>query len=596
MELLPRYGRRMLPLIAGLATIALSACSTESPVGAAPELPGNPPIPAQYRSAAFIMEVNAGKRTVKVTAPTSTIRTPSGQLAVDGKLGIDSSANYSLLGADVIELTTNNFVAGAVGAAVPGKVLITFDVTVNNRLPGIQLTTPTFPTPPSGVTGVQLFPFEISVTTTSGGVSGSGNEVVVQSPRFGAVVPSNDWNGDPHNFFNDVGCTVTSTDCFRYESFGTIAPLGASTSQTVGFLIDPTVGDFRVKMIVAGDLQSTTTPNPGTVSGTVTSPQLGPLNNVTVNVSGGFTANTGATGAYSVANVATGSRTVSLANLPAGCVAPAAQTVTVTSGGTATANFSVTCQVPTGTISGTVSSSLGGGIPGVSVTVTPTGAAALPAATTAAAGTYSVTNVPTVPNAGNITLGNLPAGCTNPGPRPYTGLTTAGLTVNITVTCVAAQFTYPLTATWGAITNTGPTGRAVSLDIAIDMGAAPGRPDVDGAAADPLASLSLSVAYNGGAIDFQNRTLLSPNEFDLVSVNELNQGAANAQSLVAAASSQGLTKTGQFAIFRLNFAIAATFHGSVTPTINVSEALATTTLVNVTSSVVVVTPPTLTIP
>src|SRR5262245_28640575 len=256
MELLPRYGRRMIPLIAGLATIALSACSKESPVGAAPELPDNPPIPAQYRGAAFIMDVSAGKHTVKITAPTSTISSPSSQRSVDGKLSGDSSAHYSLLGADVIELTTTNFVAGAVGAAVPGKVLITFDVTVNNRLPGIQLITPTFPTPPAGVTGVQLFPFEISVTTTTGGVAGSGNEVIVQSPRFGAVVASNDWNGAPHNFFNDVGCTATSNDCFRYESFGTIAPLGASTAQTVGFLIDPTVGDFRVEMIVAGRLES----------------------------------------------------------------------------------------------------------------------------------------------------------------------------------------------------------------------------------------------------------------------------------------------------------------------------------------------------
>src|SRR5215510_9811499 len=441
MELLPRYGRRMIPLIAGLATIALSACSKESPVGASPDLPDNPPIPAQYRGAAFIMDVSAGKRTVKVTGPTATIGNPSSQYAV-GKLGIDTSAHYSLLGSDVIELTTNNFVAGAPGAAVPGKVLITFDVTINNRLPGIQLITPTFPTPPAGVTGVQLFPFEISVTTTTGGVAGSGNEVIVQSPRFGAVVASNDWGGNPHNFFSSVGCTATSNDCFRYESFGTIAPLGASTSQTVGFLVDPTVGDFRVKMIVAGDLQSTTTPNPGTISGNVTSPQLGPLNNVTVNVSGGFTGTTAATGAYSIGNVATGSRTVSLANLPAGCGAPSAQTVTVASGGTSTANFTVTCSVPTGTISGTISSSLGGGIGGVSVTVTPTGSGALPAATTSAAGAYTVANVPTVPNGGNVTLGNLPAGCTNPGPTAYTGLTTAGLTVNITVTCQAAAVTY----------------------------------------------------------------------------------------------------------------------------------------------------------
>ena len=40
------------------------------------------------------------------------------------------------------------------------KVRIQFDVTITNQLTGVQLITPTFPTPPAGVTGVLLFPFE----------------------------------------------------------------------------------------------------------------------------------------------------------------------------------------------------------------------------------------------------------------------------------------------------------------------------------------------------------------------------------------------------------------------------------------------------
>jgi hypothetical protein len=164
--------------------------------------------------------------------------------------------SMSLLGSDVIDVTVSNYVAGAIGATIPGKILVTFDITLHNRLNGIRLITPTFPTPPVGVSGVQVFPFEISVFTTSGGVGTQGNEIVVTSPRFGAAIPSNNWDGAPHNFFNDVGCTGASNDCFRYEPFGAIGPLAASETRQVGFLVDPTIGDLRVKMIIAANVQS----------------------------------------------------------------------------------------------------------------------------------------------------------------------------------------------------------------------------------------------------------------------------------------------------------------------------------------------------
>jgi hypothetical protein len=271
--------------------------------------------------------------------------------------------------------------------------------------------------------------------------------------------------------------------------------------------------------------------------------------------------------------------------------------VTVTAGGTHTVNFTVNCSVPTGSIGGTITSSLGGGLSGVSVTVTPTGGSALPASTSGATGTYSVTNVPTVPAGGAITLGNLPANCTNPGPTAYSGLTTAGLTVNITVTCTAAAVTYPLSASWGAITNTGPTGRQATLTFAIDMGAAPGRPDIDGANADPLAGLSFGLTYNGTLLDYISRTLLPPGgEFDLGIVNEIGQGTAGAQASVAISSTSGATLTGNIQLIRLTFNIATGASGTVTLGVTVSEALATTSLINVTSSVAVQTLPALVIP
>ncbi len=595
MHIVTQYGRRIAPLAAALSLFTLAACNGDTPVGASPQLPSTPVVPPQYRGAAFIMDVSPLKKSVKITAPTSTIA--NRQLSPEAPSVLGNGPDLSLLGGDVIDLTATNYVAGAVGAVVPGKVLITFDLTVNNKLAGIQLITPTFPTPPAGVTGLQLFPFEISVTTTAGGVTTIGNEVIVTSPRFGAVIASDDWTGAPHNFFNDVGCTVSSNDCFRYEGFGTVAPLGASTAQNVGFLIDPTVGDFRVKMIAAADLQATSTPTPGTISGSVTSPQLGALVGVTVSVSGGFSGTTAAGGAYSIGSVATGSRSVSISNLPSGCVAPAAQNVTVTAGGTHTANFTVNCTVPTGSISGTITSSLGGGLTGVSVTVTPTGAAALPASSTSASGAYTVASVPTVPADGTVTLGNLPAGCTNPGPIAYSGMTTGGLTVNSTVTCVAAAHTYPFSGVWGPITNTGPTGRQVTMVFSIDMGAAPGRPDIDGANADPLAGISFAMGYNGAILSYTSRTLLPPGgEFDLGAVNQTGGGTAGAQANVAISSTSGSVITGNIQLIRLTFNITAGASGTIVPTVVMGEALATTSLTTVTSSVVVQALPNLIVP
>jgi hypothetical protein len=439
------------------------------------------------------------------------------------------------------------------------------------------------------VTGVQAFPFEISVTTSSGGVGTVGNELIVTSPRFGAVIASNEWDGAPHNFFNDVGCTASSNDCFRYEGFSTIAPLGASTSQPVGFLIDPTVGDFRVKLILAADLAATTTPTPGTISGLVSSPQLGNLNNVSVSVSGGFSGTTAAAGTYSIANVATGTRTVSVSNLPSGCIAPASQNVTVTAGGTHTANFSVTCSVPTGTIGGTITSSLGGALAGITVVATPTGGVATPSASTNASGVYSLTNVAAISATGTLTLGNLPANCTNPGAIAYTGFTTAGITVNQTITCTPPPFAgYPLTGTW-AITNGGPTGRQATLTLAIDMGAAPGRPDIAGANADPLAGISFDMSYNGTRLGYASNAG-APSQFNLVTVNENNPGTVNTVASAAIASTSGATRTGQFQLIQLTFNIATGFSGTVSPTLLVTEALATSSLTDVTATVLVTLP------
>ncbi|MDQ8167319.1 MAG: carboxypeptidase-like regulatory domain-containing protein [Gemmatimonadota bacterium] len=574
--------RRAAALTTAATMVALAACSSDK-AGSLPAavLPANPAIPAQYRGAAFVFNVSATKKTVSVTAPTATIRNP----IAAASLNLNAGPNYSLLGADVIDLSTSNFQASAVGAVLPGKVRITFDVTINNRLSGIRLITPTFPTPPAGVTGVQAFPFEISVTTTAGSV-GQGsttNEIVVTSPRFGAVVPSTNWDGNSHNFFNDAGCPSTATDCFRYESFGQIEPSSSSSTQQVGFDIEPTVGDFRVKVLLAADLENGTPPAPGSVSGTVTTPAGVSLAGATVNVSGGFSGTVGAGGAYTVASVTTGTKTVSVTNLPSYCVAPASQSVTVSSAAASTANFTVACTIPTGSIAGTVTSSLGGGIANVSITATPTGGSATAAVTTAATtGAFSITT-PALVSGGVLTLTNVPSNCTNPGPTAYTGLTTTGLSgISIVLTCTPPPPEYPVSLTWGAITTGGPTGRQVELTVSW--------------AAQTQQVVGLAGAIGVGAnLAYASRTFTS--SFDFGAANFTGSGTAGSSLSFAYGAVSPAFETGTFDVIKFKFNIAAGFSGSITPTLTLSEATRQgATPTNILSSTPVSTLPTLVIP
>ncbi len=686
-------GRRRTACTALATVLALvaAACGKDSSVAPVnPELPGNPVIPPQYRGAAFIADISSLKKTVKITPPSQTIRNPLGAQSFgrasgerNWQLGGQEGETFqSLLGGDVIDLVATNYNAGALGGSVPGKILITFDVQIVNKLNSVNLIVPTFPTPPSGTTGVVAFPFEISVTTTSGGVSvgGAGNEVIVTSPRGGAVQVSNDWDGNgtagsgaPHNFFNDVGCLANSNDCFRWEEYAPIPALGSSAARTVGFLIDPTVGDFRVKLILAADLQNSGgAAQFGTIGGTVTSPQIGAIAGASISVSGGFSGTTAATGAYSITNVGVGSRTVSVSNLPAGCTAPSSQTVTVANGATSTANFSVNCSVPTGnvngtinnslggvisgalvtltptggsaqtfttaaagsyiftvpvlagtgsitvgnlpanctapaptaysgltsggtvtanitvtctpaatfgTIAGTVTSSLGGGIAGASVVVSPTGGSAQPAATTDAAGAYSRNQVPVGTGAGSVSISNLPANCTAPAAGAYAGLTSGGTqTVNFTVTCTPAAFKYQFTGTQnGAVVtctisaNTCPTGRYIEYQLAINMGGAPGLPDVNGANADELVGVQANLTFNTALIQTVTKNGASPSpDLDLATVGVPTPGTA----AFGVTSSSGFTALGQVPLMNLRLHIpAGVTTGTFTPTISFVEVL-----------------------
>jgi hypothetical protein len=195
--------------------------------------------------------------------------------------------------------------------------------------------------------------------------------------------------------------------------------------------------------------------------------------------------------------------------------------------------------------------------------------------TTNSSGTFTIANIPA--GSGTLALANLPSGCTAPSDLSYAGITAGGtVTRNILLTCVAGEHTYPLTATWGAITTSGPTGRQVTLTVAIDMGSAPGRPDVSGSAADALAGITFQIAYDSTKLAYQSRSLLSPDEFDLGVAGTANGQNTTKITTVAVASTSAQVKTGAFQIVRLTFNIRAGASGSVAPVITVSQAVAGT--------------------
>lgn len=324
----------------------------------------------------------------------------------------------------------------------------------------------------------------------------------------------------------------------------------------------------------------------GTIVGAVSSPQKGNLAGVTVSVSGGGSATTSASGAFSIAAVPTGPRTVSLGGLPTDCTTPATQSVTVTGGGVHTVNFAVTCvpAAPKGTVTGTVTSSLGGPIAGAAVAI------GTSTATTDSLGVYRIAGAD-VPSG---TLSVSAGGCTARS-VPYNGLAANGtLTVDVVLTCQpTGGATYPFSMAWGAITNTGPTGRQVTAIFSIDMGPAPGRPDVNGNGADELVALNWTLQYASTALTYRSRTILASN-LDLIAIGNPSPGLTN----LAQTSSQNLTDSGNIQLVRVTFDIPTGFRGAVTPTITLNQARAGSFsgAVNIDASVRIQAVPTLTVP
>jgi hypothetical protein len=101
--------------------------------------------------AAFLAEVNVRTGRIRISAPST-------GLGGGGRSRTDD-LSLSLLGGDATLLTSSNFSASAVGAFQPGKVRVSFDIAITNRLSGVDLVGPTvFPAPAARQHGSAALP------------------------------------------------------------------------------------------------------------------------------------------------------------------------------------------------------------------------------------------------------------------------------------------------------------------------------------------------------------------------------------------------------------------------------------------------------
>ncbi|HYC32675.1 MAG TPA: hypothetical protein VEB59_10345 [Gemmatimonadales bacterium] len=212
---------KLTPAFLVITAVALSGCSEESSHPGGPDVPAGPDPSAH----AFLLTIDVASGKVDVQAPRN-------RAAGDGP-------SLSLLGRDVIGMQASS----CTFSPVPNKPKLkrcSLELTISNRLAEIALVTPTFPTPPSGVTGVLVFPYTAGATTVTGTTA----------------VANTEWDNAPMNFFNDFGkCPGGQTsDCYRSESFPIL--LGGETSRprVVGFDVDKAAQSVTTFVLVAADL------------------------------------------------------------------------------------------------------------------------------------------------------------------------------------------------------------------------------------------------------------------------------------------------------------------------------------------------------
>lgn len=216
---LPHIQQQPWHLLSGL--LVLAACSADGPTR--PEVAAPPAL----GRATFHLTIDVSTGRVTVARPSAALGRAS-----------ENGPSFSLIGDDALVLHTSNCSWSDVGK----KKRCTFDLALENRLAQTDLVTPTtFPSVPVGVNGIMVFPFSSAALGVTGGIA----------------TPSPDWDNAPANFFNDfAGCTVKSSDCYRYEVFPGPLYGGESTApRTVGFDVDRSAHTVSAYIVVAADLR-----------------------------------------------------------------------------------------------------------------------------------------------------------------------------------------------------------------------------------------------------------------------------------------------------------------------------------------------------
>lgn len=241
---------------------------------------------------------------------------------------------------------------------------------------------------------------------------------------------------------NGAGATTDLTGGFQFTAQA-LGNYQLSVSNLPQGCTDPN-GPQSATVLAGGIAQvefSITCPPPppgtGTVAGTVTSPTLGNLYGVHVQVDpAGKAGATDGAGAYSIPGVPAGQVTVTLSNLPANCTNPGTLPAVVAAGTSVAINFTVNCSGGGG---GGTSSVVGrvtspdpayGALGGVTVTASPSG---ITTTTDNTVGGFSLSGL--APGGVSVSLSNLPAGCVDPGPQATAVPPGGFVTVNITVVC-----------------------------------------------------------------------------------------------------------------------------------------------------------------
>ncbi len=316
--------------------------------------------------------------------------------------------------------------------------------------------------------------FAVACHDTSAGLAPSGVIVGSVTSSLGGSLSGVSLVVTPTGGKAMAQVTSGSTGTFRVidvpavTGSGSIAvsgvPVNCTAPPTVGY-----TGLFADDSVIV-PIVVPCVPLTGSITGSITSSLGGGIPGalVTVTPTGGTAlaaVQSSSAGAYTVSSVSVGDGTgaVAVSSLPPNCTTPSPTLYSgLTFRGGVTVNITVTCTPLTSTISGTITSSLGGGIAGASVTVTPTGGTAIAAVTLSSSGGYSATGVPVGAGTGTVAVSSLPTNCTAPGPKAYSGLTSsAALTVDVTVTCT------PLTGTVGGTVTSSLGGGIANANVTV---------------------------------------------------------------------------------------------------------------------------------